>query len=76
MDSSSNNDCLKIGDVSRLVGLSPTVIRMWERLGLTTPRRTASKYRIYSRQDVNLLKSASFLRKVRGMNGSAIVQTL
>ena len=76
MGSSSNNDCLKIGDVSRLVGLSPTVIRMWERLGLTHPRRTASKYRIYSREDVRLLKRASFLRKVRGMNASAIVQTL
>jgi len=76
MDSSSNNDCLKIGDVSRMVGLSPTVIRMWERLGLTAPRRTPSKYRLYSREDVTLLKRASFLRKVRGMNASAIVQTL
>ena len=76
MDSSSNNDCLKIGDVSRLVGLSPTVIRMWERLGLTNPRRTPSKYRLYSREDVRLLKRASFLRKVRGMNAPAIVQTL
>jgi DNA-binding transcriptional MerR regulator len=76
MDASSNNDCLKIGDVSRLVGLSPTVIRMWERLGLTAPRRTPSKYRLYSREDVGLLKRASFLRKVRGMNASAIVQTL
>lgn len=76
MDSSSNNDRLKIGDVSRMVGLSPTVIRMWERLGLTNPRRTPSKYRLYSKEDLKLLKRASFLRKVRGMNPSAIVQTL
>jgi DNA-binding transcriptional MerR regulator/quercetin dioxygenase-like cupin family protein len=76
MDSSSNNDWLKIGDVSKMVGLSPTVIRMWERLGLTKPRRTASQYRLYSREEVRLLKRASFLRKVRGMNASAIVQTL
>lgn len=66
----------KIGDVSKMVGLSPTVIRTWERLGLTRPRRTASQYRLYSREDVRLLKRASFLRKVRGMNVSAIVQTL
>ena len=71
-----SNEYLKIGDVARLVGLSPTVIRMWERLGLTNPRRTAKKYRLYSRQDVALLKRASFLRKVRGMNAPAIVQTL
>src|SRR6266700_1681355 len=71
-----NNDYLKIGDVARLVGLSPTVIRMWESLGLAQPRRTASKYRLYTREDVRLLKRASFLRKVRGMNAPAIVQTL
>jgi len=76
MSSGSNNDYLKIGDVARMVGISPTVIRMWESLGLARPRRTASKYRLYSRDDVRLLKRASFLRKVRGMNASAIVQTL
>ena len=70
------SDYLKIGDVARLVGLSPTVIRMWESLGLAQPRRTASRYRLYSREDVRLLKRASFLRKVRGMNAPAIVQTL
>lgn len=70
------NDYLKIGDVARLVGISPTVIRMWESLGLARPRRTASKYRLYTKEDVRLLKRASFLRKVRGMNAPAIVQTL
>ena len=76
MSSGNNNDYLKIGDVARLVGISPTVIRMWESLGLAQPRRSASKYRLYSRDDVRLLKRASFLRKVRGMNASAIAQTL
>jgi len=76
MPTGSNNDYLKIGDVARLVGISPSVIRMWGRLGLAQPRRTASKYRLYSREDVRLLKRASFLRKVRGMNAPAIVQTL
>jgi DNA-binding transcriptional MerR regulator/mannose-6-phosphate isomerase-like protein (cupin superfamily) len=81
MASSENNDYLKtgylkIGGVARLIGISPTVIRMWESLGLARPRRTASKYRLYTREDVRLLKRASFLRKVRGMNAPAIVQTL
>jgi len=74
--SRDHNDYLKIGDVARLVGMSPTVIRMWESLGLARPKRTASRYRLYSREDVRLLKRASFLRKVRGMNAPAIVQTL
>ncbi len=76
MASTSNNDYLKIGDVAKLVGISPTVIRMWESLGIARPRRTASKYRLYAQDDVRLLKRASFLRKVRGMNAPAIVQTL
>jgi DNA-binding transcriptional MerR regulator/mannose-6-phosphate isomerase-like protein (cupin superfamily) len=76
MPSPSNNDFLKIGDVARLTGISPTVIRMWERLGLARPRRTAAKYRLYSREDVRLLKRAIFLRKVRGMNARAIALML
>ncbi len=76
MASRANNGDLKIGDVARLTGISPTVIRTWENLGLARPRRTKAKYRLYSPQDVRLLKRASFMRKVRGMNARAIVQVL
>jgi len=67
---------LKIGDVARLVGVSPSVIRSWESLGLAHPQRTRSKYRLYSPADVKLLKRARFLRKVRGLNAPAIVELL
>jgi DNA-binding transcriptional MerR regulator/quercetin dioxygenase-like cupin family protein len=67
---------LKIGDVARQVGMSPSVIRSWESLGLTRPHRTQSKYRLYTAEDVKLLKRARFLRKVRGLNAAAIVQLL
>jgi DNA-binding transcriptional MerR regulator/quercetin dioxygenase-like cupin family protein len=67
---------LKIGDVARKVGVSPSVIRSWENLGLTRPHRTESKYRLYTSEDVKLLKRARFLRKVRGVNAAAIVQML
>src|SRR5438874_11915032 len=67
---------LKIGDVARRVGVSPSVIRSWENLGLTRPRRTESKYRLYTAEDVKLLKRARFLRKVRELNAAAIVQLL
>jgi len=67
---------LKIGDVARLVGVSASVIRTWESLGLTRPQRTASRYRLYSQEDVKLLKRARFLRRVRGLNAPAIVQML
>jgi DNA-binding transcriptional MerR regulator/quercetin dioxygenase-like cupin family protein len=67
---------LKIGDVARKVGVSPSVIRAWESLGLTRPQRTQSKYRLYTAEDLKLLKRARFLRKVRGLNAAAIVQLL
>jgi len=76
MRSSSAKPYLKIGDVARLVGVSPSVIRSWESLGLTRPRRTESKYRLYAPDDVKLLKRVRFLRKARGLNAAAIVELL
>lgn len=67
---------LKIGDVARLVGISPTVLRSWESLGLIRPERTRSRYRLYTPEDLRLLKRARFLRKVRGLNAQAIVHLL
>jgi len=67
---------LKIGDVARLVGVSPSAIRGWEALGLTRPHRSRSRYRLYTNDDVRLLKKARYLRKVRGLNAAAIVQML
>jgi DNA-binding transcriptional MerR regulator/quercetin dioxygenase-like cupin family protein len=73
---SDNPVHLKIGDVSRLVGISPSAIRAWESLGLTRPHRTKSRYRLYTDDDVRLLKKARYMRKVRGLNAAAIVQML
>ncbi len=67
---------LKIGDVARLVGISSSAIRAWESLGLTCPHRTESRYRLYTHNDVRLLKKARYMRKVRGLNAPAIVQIL
>ena len=76
MKPASPQPCLRIGDVARLVGVSRSAIRSWEKLGLTRPRRTESKYRLYTAADVKLLKRARFLRQVRGLNAPAIMQML
>jgi DNA-binding transcriptional MerR regulator/quercetin dioxygenase-like cupin family protein len=67
---------LRISDVARLVGVSPSILRSWENLGLVAPARTRSQYRLYSHSDVRLLKRAQFLRSARGMNAPAIVHML
>src|SRR5215467_12582262 len=76
MSQASTKPFLKIGDVARMVGVSPSVIRTWEGLGLARPQRTASKYRLYTPEDVKILKRARFLRRVRGLNAPAIVHML
>src|SRR5664279_4917384 len=67
---------LKIGDVAELTGVSASVIRSWERLGIIHPARTDSKYRLYSKDDLKVLKRARFFSRVRGLNGPAIVELL
>ena len=67
---------LRISDVARIVGISPSILRSWENLGLISPARTRSRYRLYTVSDVRLLKRAQFLRSARGMNAPAIVHML
>lgn len=67
---------LRISDVAKIVGVSPSILRSWEHLGLIAPARTRSRYRIYTHSDIRLLKRAQFLRRARGMNAPAIVHLL
>jgi DNA-binding transcriptional MerR regulator/quercetin dioxygenase-like cupin family protein len=67
---------LRISEVARRVGISSSALRAWEALGLVTPQRTQSRYRLYSPADVRLLQRAIFLRRARGLNPAAIAHVL
>lgn len=67
---------LKIGEVADLLGVSASLIRSWEKLGIVQPVRTGSKYRLYSKDDLKILRRARFLSRVRGLNGAAVVELL
>src|ERR1700741_1866850 len=67
---------LRISEVAKRVGISSSALRAWEALGLVTPQRTQSRYRLYGESDVRLLRRAIFLRRARGLNPSAIVHVL
>jgi DNA-binding transcriptional MerR regulator/quercetin dioxygenase-like cupin family protein len=67
---------LRISEVARRMGISSSALRAWEALGLVTPQRTASRYRMYTESDVRLLQRALFLRRARGLNPAAIVHVL
>jgi DICT domain-containing protein len=59
---------LAIKDVAERTGLAPGTIRMWEqRYGVPEPQRTVSGYRIYTVEDVELLRRAVAFRS-RGLS--------
>jgi len=67
---------LRISEVAKRLGISSSALRAWEALGLVTPQRTQSRYRLYKEEDVRLLQRALFLRRARGLNPAAIVHIL
>jgi DNA-binding transcriptional MerR regulator len=67
---------LRISEVARRLEISSSALRSWETLGLISPKRTKSRYRMYTESDVRLLQRAIFLRRARGLNPPAIVHVL
>src|SRR6478672_6000386 len=54
---------LTIGQLAQRVGISTDVLRAWERrYGLLTPQRTQAGYRLYSSDDVRLVRRVVALR--------------
>jgi len=53
----------RIGEAARLVGVSPSSLRLWERQGLVRPRRGGNGYRRYGADDIELLRRVSRMRR-------------
>ena len=45
----------KIGEVSRILGVKPYVLRFWETEFRITPAKNRSKHRVYKRQELETL---------------------
>ncbi|ABR46556.1 putative transcriptional regulator, MerR family [Alkaliphilus metalliredigens QYMF] len=56
-----------VGNVANILGLSPGILRHYEKLGIINPERDNSGYRSYSTRDVNILMG---VRKLIGMGFS------
>jgi DNA-binding transcriptional MerR regulator/mannose-6-phosphate isomerase-like protein (cupin superfamily) len=69
-------EALKIGAVARRLGISASMLRAWEKVGVVRPSRTGSSYRIYTQEDVRALRRAVYLRRSVGLNAPAIVNQL
>lgn len=69
-----------IGAVARMTGLSPDIIRAWERrYGVIEPHRTSTRHRLYSREDIGrlaLIKNLVDLGHRIGTVGSLSIEEL
>jgi len=65
-----------IGDAARLTGVSPGLLRVWERERLIRPSRTACGHRLYSSEDLQRLRQIARLRRFDRLNAAAIRREL
>lgn len=67
---------LTVGQTARVVGVSPSTLRLWENVGLVSPTRTEGRYRLYGPELVKVLKRIKYLRDVKQINVPGIKQAL
>lgn len=66
----------RVGEAAKIVGVSATTIRAWEREGLVGSRRSASGYRYFDEADIAQLRRVAHLRKHDGLNTEGIRRIL
>jgi DNA-binding transcriptional MerR regulator/mannose-6-phosphate isomerase-like protein (cupin superfamily) len=66
----------RITDVARLTGTNTSTLRLWEQHGLLSPKRSASGQRIFGDADIARIRAIQRMRKVDGLNMSAIRRAL
>ncbi len=57
-----------ISVVAEMVETHPQTLRMYERMGLVTPRRTRNNIRLYSQSDVDQVRRIQHLTQELGVN--------
>lgn len=70
----NTNEGIPIRILSELTGVAPTTLRAWERrYGLLSPQRTAKGHRLYSQDDITLIKRV-VIRLQDGVSISAAIK--
>jgi len=59
---------LTVGETSRILGVSPSTLRLWENVGLITPARSNGRYRLYTPELLEVLKRIKYLKDVKLLN--------
>lgn len=67
---------LTVGQTARILGVSPSTLRLWESVGLVAPIRSNGRYRLYSPELLKVLKRIKYLREVQQLNMRGIKRAL
>jgi DNA-binding transcriptional MerR regulator/quercetin dioxygenase-like cupin family protein len=67
---------LTVGQTARILGVSPSTLRLWESVGLVAPVRSNGRYRLYSPALLKVLKRIKYLREVQQLNMPGIKRAL
>src|SRR2546422_1076825 len=67
---------LTVGQTARILGISPSTLRLWENIGLISPARSSGRYRLYNPELLEVLKRIKYLRDVKKHSVAGIRQML
>jgi DNA-binding transcriptional MerR regulator/quercetin dioxygenase-like cupin family protein len=67
---------LTVGQTARILGVSPSTLRLWENVGLVIPNRSEGRYRLYDSELLDVLKRIKYLRDVKRLSVPGIKQML
>jgi DNA-binding transcriptional MerR regulator len=67
---------LTIARVASMLNVSPSTLRLWERMGLCHPTRSDTGYRMYSQAEVERLKRVQRLRLEHNLNVNGILHVM
>jgi DNA-binding transcriptional MerR regulator len=63
---------LTVGETARILGVSPSTLRLWENVGLISPARSSGRYRLYDHELLSVLKRIKYLRDVKKLSVPSI----
>jgi transcriptional regulator with XRE-family HTH domain len=72
----SSSEGVYIKQAAQMVGVSPNILRMWERERLVAPQRSASGYRLFSFEDIQRLRRVRDLFQRDGLNAAGVRRVL
>jgi len=67
---------LTVGQTARILGISPSTLRLWENIGLVSPARSSRRYRLYSPDLLEALKRIKYFRDVKKLSVPGIKEAL